>query len=396
MDYLRTIVSGKKKRHIEAGFNLDLSYITPRIIAMSIPGEGLTGLYRNSLCLVSDFLETKHRGHYLIFNLSGISYNYERFGDQVKEFPWQDHYPPPIDLLFRACREIEIWLKPNPQNIVVVNCRAGKGRTGTLICCYLLYSGRFTTAFSALSYYQHKRFKEGGGVTQPSQVRYVSYFADIITGKTRSPLVLKPISMHFRTAPHMNGDHCTPIVELYYNDRIIYSSKQRDRDSQIYLCDNWEDNRLHIAAIFDQNLLLQGDILCRVIQWGKFRCSNICRFSFNTGFVPYNKVLVLRRYEVDPYSLKKSTQICEKFSVIIEFEQMCQCIAEMEIRERCENCLRVLNEEEKVKWEEIARICKNRNVTDPIVNLFGRIELDDVDDIVQDLDQTADFELNEM
>lgn len=87
MDYIRSIVSGKKKRHKENGYNLDLSYITPRIIAMSIPGEGLTKFYRNSLDIVSEFLESKHRSHYLIFNLSGIVYDYEKFGEKVLEFP---------------------------------------------------------------------------------------------------------------------------------------------------------------------------------------------------------------------------------------------------------------------------------------------------------------------
>ena len=45
---------------------------------------------------------------------------------------------------------------------------AGKGRTGTLIACYLLYCGRFDDPLKALLYYKRKRFTRGGGVTQPS------------------------------------------------------------------------------------------------------------------------------------------------------------------------------------------------------------------------------------
>lgn len=49
MNFLREKVSGKKKRLIKEGFNLDLTYITKRIIAMSFPGEGFEGFYRNPI-----------------------------------------------------------------------------------------------------------------------------------------------------------------------------------------------------------------------------------------------------------------------------------------------------------------------------------------------------------
>ena len=50
----------------------------------------------------------------------------------------------------------------NLENVVAVHCLAGKGRTGTVICCYLLYSGRFNNVNDVLNYYGKKRFyKEG-------------------------------------------------------------------------------------------------------------------------------------------------------------------------------------------------------------------------------------------
>ena len=42
--------------------------------------------------------------------------------------------------------------------VVAVHCLAGKGRTGTAIACYLIYSGRFTDPEDALNYYANKRF----------------------------------------------------------------------------------------------------------------------------------------------------------------------------------------------------------------------------------------------
>ena len=78
-DALRSLVSGKRTRFRGDGFNLDLSYITPRVIAMSLPGEGAAATYRNSLDDVSRFLYMHHGTHFRIFNLAERSYDYKRF-----------------------------------------------------------------------------------------------------------------------------------------------------------------------------------------------------------------------------------------------------------------------------------------------------------------------------
>lgn len=49
MDFLRTVVSGKKNRFKEGGFNLDLTYVCPRVVAMAFPADGVEGMYRNPI-----------------------------------------------------------------------------------------------------------------------------------------------------------------------------------------------------------------------------------------------------------------------------------------------------------------------------------------------------------
>ena len=52
MDFLRKIVSGPKNRYLENGYNLDLTYICPRLIAMSYPASGMESIYRNPISKV--------------------------------------------------------------------------------------------------------------------------------------------------------------------------------------------------------------------------------------------------------------------------------------------------------------------------------------------------------
>lgn len=60
MNIIREFVSGKKNRFIMEDYNLDLTYITNRIIAMSYPASGIESIYRNPITEVSRFLKSKH------------------------------------------------------------------------------------------------------------------------------------------------------------------------------------------------------------------------------------------------------------------------------------------------------------------------------------------------
>jgi len=47
--------------------------------------------------------------------------------------------------------------KAKKENVCIIHCLAGKGRTGTIVCCYLIYSGLISTTENALHYYSRKR-----------------------------------------------------------------------------------------------------------------------------------------------------------------------------------------------------------------------------------------------
>jgi phosphatidylinositol-3,4,5-trisphosphate 3-phosphatase/dual-specificity protein phosphatase PTEN len=57
MNYLRKIVSGKRRRFQDTQFDLDMTYITPRVIGMSYPASGyVETTYRNPIAKVSNHI----------------------------------------------------------------------------------------------------------------------------------------------------------------------------------------------------------------------------------------------------------------------------------------------------------------------------------------------------
>ncbi|CAG9788928.1 unnamed protein product, partial [Diatraea saccharalis] len=208
---IKGIVSKRRKRYMKDGFNLDLAYITDRLIAMGFPAEKLEGVYRNHIDEVCRFLEQMHKDHYKIYNLCAErSYDSSKFHDRVERYAFEDHTPPNIELIQLFCEDVHNWLNADPRNVAAVHCKAGKGRTGTMVCCYLLYSGQKATADEALQFYGTKRTHDEKGVTIPSQRRYVEYYAALVRSRlqyTATKVYIRELVM--TPPPMLNGGQCT-------------------------------------------------------------------------------------------------------------------------------------------------------------------------------------------
>lgn len=151
-----------------------------------------------------------------------------KFKGQVFSYEWEDHHAPTIGVLFEVCYDMYHYLAKDERNVVVVHCNAGKGRTGTCIASYFLYSKMMSTAEEAIRYYGEKRFEHGIGITQPCQLRYVKYFEDILGDKVMSPnlKILKGLKMY--TIPNIKRGSCKPYVEIVQIStmKLIYCSKK--------------------------------------------------------------------------------------------------------------------------------------------------------------------------
>lgn len=112
----------------------------------------------------------------------------------------------------------------------------------------------------------------------------------------------------------------------------------------------------------------------------------ICRFSFNTGFIPFGSVMVLTKPEIDPCKFKNSKKVSDSFAINMIFQDLCPCTSDMELSDRCQYCKSTLDPQETEKWEKIKQILEERVEGDGNVLLFGNSTLDDIDAVLNQTD----------
>jgi len=278
---IKKFVSKQKRRFEEQGFNLDLSYVTPRVIAMGYPSEKVESVYRNSLEDVRRFLETRHANHYKVYNLcSEKSYDVRKFNSMVAIYPFDDHSPPEFSLLKPFCLDVLRWLSADPNNIAAVHCKAGKGRTGLMICAYLLHSGYIKGVENVLNYYASKRTFDCKGVTLPSQRRYVAYFASKLERDLEySPVKMLLTQIRIKSPPSLGAHRAHIQVQVHQKLAPHF-------DSELFPVVSGEKE---VVANLSQPLLLNGDVKMVFMQKTSRLCvtnnGKICHFWINTCFL---------------------------------------------------------------------------------------------------------------
>ncbi|XP_057345260.1 phosphatidylinositol 3,4,5-trisphosphate 3-phosphatase TPTE2-like isoform X2 [Manis pentadactyla] len=325
----RRMVSENKRRYKKDGFDLDLTYITECIIAMSFPSSGKMSFYRNPIKEVARFLNTKHRNHYQVYNLcSERDYDPKYFHYRVHRIMINDHNVPSLSGMLTFTKEVAEWMAQDNENTVVIHCKGGKGRTGTMVCAILIASEIFKTAEDTLYYFGERRTDRSisakfQGVETPSQSRYVGYFADVknIYNWTLPPvkvLTMKEVIIHsIRGVGKGNGNDLKIQITMQQKTVFSCSASKNCTITHDVEADRVIFNLINCPPLYDDVKM-------------QFFCPNLPKyydncpffFWFHTSFIQSNR-LYLSRTELDNPHRPKTWNIYRPgFAVEVCFDEV--------------------------------------------------------------------------
>ncbi|GAB9462767.1 hypothetical protein Gpo141_00000250 [Globisporangium polare] len=277
----RALVSQNKRRFKQGGYDLDLCYVHPRVIVMGFPAVGVEFTYRNPRSEVVRFLEDRHAGNYFVYNFCAEEercYPASVFAGRTKCFPIEDHNVPTFEQLMEFADHAAAWLDADPNHIVALHCKAGKGRAGMMACVLLVRMQFANSAAAAIERYNQVRVHDLRGLTVISQRKWVKYYEQLRSLSLQSP----------RAAIDEPG---FVLKELSIQNTLTAVTPPQLR-LRVYQLDNASASKtlLHQALGYEQFSLreeIRGSIL---IEFKLIQCSN-CRVQkhfkiwFNTLFV---------------------------------------------------------------------------------------------------------------
>ncbi|KAK9470863.1 protein-tyrosine phosphatase-like protein [Dipodascopsis tothii] len=180
-EFLRSAIASPRIRHYDplAKTFLDLAYLEKNIIVCSMPTSVFPKLmYRNSLADLRKLLDLRHGDNWHVweFRSEGAGYDDAELYNRVSHFPFPDHNPPPFALIPQITSSMHEFLSQSADHTAILHCKAGKGRSGTMFCSYLIAQHGWT-AQEALAHFTSRRMKSGfgEGVSILSQRRWVKY-----------------------------------------------------------------------------------------------------------------------------------------------------------------------------------------------------------------------------
>mmetsp|Transcript_29443 Transcript_29443/g.80884 ORF Transcript_29443/g.80884 Transcript_29443/m.80884 type:complete len:860 (-) Transcript_29443:112-2691(-) len=174
--------------------DLQVVYITDRILTCRHPAmassENGDLTPPRQLAALGQLLHKRHAGRFLVWNLSEVEYDEAAalyLDHQVLNYSFPGSPSPPLGLLLKLLTSLESWLRADAQNVAVVHCLTGKGRTSLVVAAFLgwMAEAGFGDIREALSYIAKCKQISVDDLTIPSQRRYASYFTNMLEDSIR-------------------------------------------------------------------------------------------------------------------------------------------------------------------------------------------------------------------
>ncbi|KAG1927456.1 tensin-3-like [Pimephales promelas] len=263
---------------MEEGYELDLTYVTERIIAVSFPQDGFEDTYLRNLRDVTRMLRSKHADNYLVINLSERKQELSKMNPKTLDTGWPDLHAPPLDKICTVCKAMENWLSADPLHVVVIHCRGGKGRIGVVISSFVHFTDVSASADQALDRFAMRKFYDDkvSALMTPSQRRYVCILNSLLSGSIKmntSPLFLHCVILQGFDRAAV----CQPYVKVYQAMQVVYVSG-------IYRMG--ANHRDRICMMLEPAQMLKGDIMVKGFrQSSRSERDVMFRVQFHTGAV---------------------------------------------------------------------------------------------------------------
>ncbi|KAI4829230.1 hypothetical protein KUCAC02_023286 [Chaenocephalus aceratus] len=301
---------------------LDIAYITSRIIVMTYPAESVQIGYQNHVEDIRSFLDSRHADHYTVFNLSQRNYRGAKFSNRVSECNWPSRQAPSLHNLFAVCKNMHNWLKQNPKNVCVITCSDGRAPSGVLVCAMFCFCHLFNNPVPAMQLLSAKR--PGSGLW-PSHRRYIGYVCSMVSEKPSlphsKPLMIKGLTISPVPCFNKQRSGCRPFCDVLIGETKIFSTAQE--------YERMREHRIQEGKIaFPLGASVQGDVIVSVYHMrstiggrlqAKVSNTQIFQIQFHTGFIaPGTTVLKFSKPELDACdSPEKYPQL---FHVILDVE----------------------------------------------------------------------------
>ena len=132
------------------------------------------------------------------------------------------------------------------------------------------------SASEAILYYGYKRFRTGIGVTQPSQLRYIYYYAQLYKKLVAKPVCKILDKIVIRTTPRIGSEGCRPFIEVLVGEDFqtcLYTNKNAPLLKRYKNMGEKEDKMSKIKISAENNPLLFGDVHIRIKHKGRWSCA---------------------------------------------------------------------------------------------------------------------------